>query len=140
MAPPEPNPNPMTRVLAALNNYKEVLAIVAFFLSGVWWIQDRYPTKTDLKSQLAIITCQLDEYMKLTQVQVRHEQLITQLNQLDQQIRSATPNTHLSPSLQQIFSDLQGERTSVREKSDSASAEMQKINDDLARNMCARAG
>lgn len=138
VAPVDPAPSATKRALAKLNDYKEVLAIVIFFLGGVWWIQDRYPTKSDLKSQLTSVNCLLNKYMQLTQRQLQHEQLIAQVTQLDQQLGSA-PSAPLSPSLQQTFSDLQARRASLRTKSDSASDEMQKINDELARNVCAAA-
>jgi len=134
----QPNLSGTQKVLQVLNEYKEIIVVIAFFLGGVFWIQDRFPTKTDLVAQLSFIKCQLDEYMQLTQLQVRHEQLSAQLAQQLGSATTVSSKVALSPSMKQTLSDLQTQRAQLRAAGDTASAAMQKISDDLGRNLCAK--
>jgi hypothetical protein len=127
-------------LLSKLNDYKEIITIVVFFLGGVWWIQNRFPTKTDLESQLSVLHCQLDKYMRLTQLQFRNRQLSAQLDDLDRQLAASGPtgNVPLSPALTEMLNEARKQRDDVRAKLDSTANEMQTINDDLAREVCGR--
>lgn len=132
-----PNISGAAKLLHVLNEYKEILTVIIFFLGGVFWIQNHFPTKTDLISQLSLIKCQLDGYMQLTQQQVRHEQITAQIAQLTQQLESAK-TVALSPSMEESLADLRTQKAQLLAAGDAASAAMQKINDDLGRNVCAK--
>jgi hypothetical protein len=128
-------------MLEKLKEYKELIGIVVFFLGGIWWIQGQYPTKTDLKSEVGVLKCLLDKYMTLTQLQIRGRDLerliqdeVSQISSFGN-VQSATAAS-VSPAILEALegkkADLAANRTELKAKI----AEMQKINDELQRNVC----
>lgn len=137
--PENRHPSTMKRLLGTLNDYKEVLSIIVFFLGGVWWIQDRFPTKTDLNSNVNFIKCQLKEYMELTQQQIKHEQASASLAEVVQELGSPMAlqrAVELSPSMQQMIAGFKDKETYFRSEVDASSTAMSNINDNLARGIC----
>lgn len=68
-------------MLAKLNQYKEFISILVFFLGGFFWIDSQYPKKSDLVAllekvddnlgrQVKSVACLLGQYMLLTQLQL----------------------------------------------------------------------
>ena len=56
--------------LEKLKQYKEIIAIIIFFLGGFFWLQAEFPNKSDLRSEVGSLNCQLKSYMLLTQLQI----------------------------------------------------------------------
>ena len=56
--------------LEKLKQYKEIIAITIFFLGGFFWLQAEFPNKSDLRSEVGSLNCQLKSYMLLTQLQI----------------------------------------------------------------------
>ncbi|MEI7457612.1 MAG: hypothetical protein WCK93_12910 [Nitrosomonadales bacterium] len=74
-------------MLERLKEYKELIAIIAFFLGGFFWLQSQYPNKSEVKDEFNSIRCQLNSYMKLTQLQIRSQELDKQLNVADSTLK-----------------------------------------------------
>ena len=128
-------------MLEKLKAYKELLAIIVFFLGGLFWIQNQFPTKTDLKAQIGVLNCLLDKYMVLTQRQIRGRDLERQLQELTAQINLFTDDhgpSHpaISPAMLQELEAKRQELTDVRRDLKSNADEIQKTSDELARNLC----
>jgi hypothetical protein len=132
-------------MLEKLTQYKELLAIVVFFLGGFFWIQNefaRFPTKTDLRSEIQVLNCLLDKYMILTQLQLRGRELERQVQVLTNQIGAdgsdgeSGPLT--SPAMHRELEDKKAELTTARGDLRGNVTEIQKTNDDLQRNVCRR--
>jgi cell division protein FtsB len=132
-------------VIERLREYKELIAVIVFFSGGLWWIEDKYPTKTDLKKQVSVLECLLDKYMNLTQLQIRGRDVEKRTEELNRQISKALPAVlsgdmpPLSPAMKQELTDLEKERQDLQEELKKNKSGMQTINDELQRNGCAKA-
>lgn len=128
-------------MLEKLKEYKELIGIIVFFLGGFFWIQAQYPTKTDLKSSVGVLNCMLDKYMMLTQLQIRGSDLERQIQEKVSQIDSygnvpnATAAT-LSPAMLEELEAKKDDLATNRSELKANTAEMQKINDELQRDVC----
>lgn len=65
-------------MLEKLKQYQEIITIIIFFLGGFFWVEDRFPQKTDLDSfekrlqdKNEKLECLLKKNMSLVQDQVR---------------------------------------------------------------------
>ncbi|KWC36271.1 hypothetical protein WL51_19340 [Burkholderia ubonensis] len=128
-------------MLEKLKEYKELIAIVAFFLGGFLWIQEQYPTKTDLKSQIGVLNCLLGEYMLLTQQQLRVRDLERLIHDETSQIGSyenarGAKAAALSPAMLEELDAKKDDLATHRAELKTRTAEMQKVNDELQRNVC----
>lgn len=145
-------------MLDKLKQYKEIIAIVVFFLGGVTWLYKEFPNKnyveeqtgglrTDLASQktalqaeIVSLQCLVDKYMRLTQLQIQNANLSKEITDLDA-IR-ATTNANgnngeaLSPSLRDQFERLMSDRADKIKHRKANVDEMQNLDDQLARNVC----
>ena len=123
-----------------LKEYKELLAIIVFFLGGVFWIQGQYPTKTDLKTEIGVLSCLLDKYMSLTQLQIRGRDLERQAQELKDEIAAFgsdhTPS--LSPAMKQELDSKKASLTTVLADLKTNASSIQSIGDELARNVCGK--
>ncbi len=132
-------------MLDKLNQYKELIAIIVFFLGGFFWLQSEFPNKNDLKSELGSIRCQLDQYMKLTQLQIlsqdQEKQLVTLKTQLSNSGQEANGNNTqlLSPAMRIELDQLKQDFTSTREQLRQTTVEMAKIRQELQRGICVKA-
>jgi hypothetical protein len=132
--------------LAKLNEYRDVIALMVFFLGGLWWIQGQFPTKTDLnnqqaslKLQIKVLNCQLDKYMRMTQLQLRSQTLDSKITRLNQQLdQMPIGGAHLSPAIEEQRDNLRKEHDDLSKQFETTASEMQTINDELARNVCGR--
>jgi hypothetical protein len=129
--------------LQRLQEYKELLAIMVFFLGGFFWIQGQYPTKNDLKAQIGVLSCLLDKYMSLTQLQNHAQSLDGQAQQLREEIaafrgdpdRSQPP---LSPAMKQELDSKKAELVNVQSEFKKTAAQIQAAGEELARNVCGK--
>jgi predicted RNase H-like nuclease (RuvC/YqgF family) len=130
-------------MLEKLKEYRDVLAIVVFFLGGFFWIQGQYPTKTDLKSDIGVLSCQLDKYMSLTQLQIRGRDLERQAEELKDEIQAFgndQERAHLviSPAMGQEIEEKKTALAALRVDLKTNATSIQTTNDELARNVCGK--
>lgn len=129
-------------MLEKLKEYKELIAIIVFFLGGFFWLQSEFPSKNDLKSQLKVINCQLDSYMQLTQLQISSQEQEKQLNDLLKKLSEAPPDDNskkgvsISPAMRVELEQLRVDYTERRNQLGVTTAAMAKIKDELARGVC----
>lgn len=128
-------------MLEKLKAYKEMLAIIVFFLGGLFWIQNQFPTKSDLKAQIGILNCLLDKYMVLTQRQIRSRDLERQQLELTAQINlsaddHAPSRPPISPAMLNELDAKRQELIDVRRDLKTNADEIQKTTEELARNVC----
>jgi vacuolar-type H+-ATPase subunit D/Vma8 len=130
-------------MLAKLKEYKELIAIILFFASGFVWLEKEYPKKAELKSEIAVLNCMLEKYMTLTQYQIRSQELEKQIQQLNNEIKNFPQGTNgaasaLSPAMKsemdEIAASLSDKKNELKENKNS----MNKIIDELARNVCGK--
>lgn len=129
-------------MLDKLKEYKELLTIVVFFLGGLFWIQNQFPTKTDLEAQIGELNCLLGKYMLLTQHQIRVRDLDRRQQELTQFISYADNPDPAGPEMSPAMlyelegrkEDLASVRNEIREKASAING----ISDELQRNVCGR--
>jgi len=126
-------------MLEKLNEYKEILTIIVFFLGGYSWLQNQYPNKEYLKTELTSLRCQLDHYMKLTQLQIKNQELDKDVSMLSKTLsdNSGKGKVSLSPAMQMELSEKLGRK---KEDQKSTLNEMERINNDLIIGNCGRVG
>jgi hypothetical protein len=131
-------------MLEKLKEYKELVTIVVFFLGGFFWLQAEFPNKSDLKAELASMRCLLDNYMKLTQLQILSQEQEKQVNELWRQLSEAPPNDtgksglSISPAMKVGLEKLKSEHTARTNQLRQTTSDMAQIRDNLARSVCAR--
>jgi hypothetical protein len=126
-------------MIEKLKEYKEVAAIIVFFLGGFFWIQGQYPTKTDLKSEIGVLNCLVDKYMSLTQLQIRGRDLQTQAQDLKDEIQAfGTAQEHLqiSPAMSQALEEKKATLAGIRKDLKTNVGDIEKARDELGRNVC----
>ena len=128
-------------MIEKLKEYKEIITLVAFFLGGFLWIQQQYPTKTDLKSEIGVLNCMVDRYMSLTQLQLLGSDLQTQAQELKEEIQrfgTGTDREHLpiSPGMRQTLEDKKATLVAVRTDLKTNVKDVQKALAELSRNVC----
>ena len=128
-------------MLERLKEYKELLAILVFFLGGFFWIQNRYPTKSDLRAEIQVLDCLLDKYMLLTQLQIRGRDLERLVQSLSAQValydddEDAT-RPPMSPAMRQERAARQEELDETRRLLKTNLADIEKLRDELQRSVC----
>lgn len=133
-------------MLEKLKEYKELLGIVVFFLGGFFWIQTqfaRFPTKTDLRSEVRVLNCLLDKYMTLTQLQLRARELERQAQDLTSQINAygddrESTRPGLSPAMSQELEAKKADLAAVRIDIKTNTNEILKTGSELQRNVCGK--
>lgn len=126
-------------MLDKLKEYKELIAIIVFFLGGFFWLNNQFPTKKDLKNEVESLSCLLEKYMTVTQRQIRNQELEKQAKDLVATISSmenSTSGVPLSPAMKYELEQKKSEINHNRKEYTSNKDVIQKIMDDLARNMC----
>jgi len=129
-------------MLQKLQEYKELIAIIVFFLGGFAWLNNQFPTKSDLKAEIQALNCLLEKYMTLTQLQIRGQELEKQTHELAKQLTGILPEDNggtsitLSPAmkleLDEKKADLEAQRDSLRSNVN----DMNKIRKELERQIC----
>jgi hypothetical protein len=128
-------------MLEKLKEYKEMIAIIVFFLGGFIWLNSQFPKKSDLTAEIGSLNCQLEKYMTLTQLQIRSQELGKQAQDLATRISDVETNsgdTHLSPAMKFELDQMKSDLKHNREKHRSNKDEIAEILDELARNVCKR--
>ena len=128
-------------MLEKLKEYKEMIAIIVFFLGGFIWLNSQFPKKSDLTAEIGSLECQLEKYMTLTQLQIRSQELEKQAHDLTTRISAMGTNSgdaHLSPAMKFELDQMKSDLKHNREKHRSNQDEIAKILDELARNVCKR--
>ena len=128
-------------MLQKLKEYKELISIIVFFVGGLSWIQAQYPNKQDLKT----VNCKLDNYMKLTQLQIRSQDLDKKRSELSRRLSSASSgdgngNIALSPAMVMELDQMKLDYNNLSEQYRQTASDMTKIKDDLERDVCGRSG
>lgn len=130
-------------MLEKLKEYKEVIAIIIFFLGGFFWLEGEFPKKSDLNSEIGSVKCLLEKYMTLTQLQIRRQELDKQIQEINDHIKlfpaiSNAGSPPLTPAMAQELdekkSDMSGKKKDFKENKFA----MEKIVDELARNVCGK--
>lgn len=131
-------------MLDKLKNYKEMITIMLFFVSGFIWLDSQYPKKVDLKQEIASVQCILDKYMMLTQLQIHGQELEKQVTALRDVIKITLPyNTDaipLSPAMKYEIDEKKKELTGKKNDFKQNYNKIKQISGDLARNVCGRLG
>jgi hypothetical protein len=131
-------------MLEKLKEYRELIAIVVFFLGGFFWLQAEFPSKSDLKAELGSIRCLLDSYMKLTQLQNLSHDQDKQLDELSRKLSEASRDDisgsglSISPAMRVGLEQLKSDYAATRNQLGQTTKEMAKIKDDLERAVCGR--
>ena len=131
-------------MLEKLKEYKELIAIIVFFLGGFIWLDTQFPTKTDLKAEIASLNCLLEKYMTLTQLQIRGQEIEKQTHELTKKITGILPEDNvstgvsLSPAMRLEFEQLKTELDAQRDDLHKNAKEMEKIRDELGRQICGK--
>ncbi len=108
-------------MLEKLKEYKEFIAIIIFFLGGFLWVEESFPKKADLKSEIGVLECLLNKYMTLTQLQLNGQELEKQIQELTNQVNTYPAHSKLSisPAIQHELEDkkldLSNNKTEFRE-------------------------
>ena len=135
---------PGSPLLERIGQYKELLGIMVFFLGGFFWIQNQFnqfPTKTDVKSEVGILNCLLNEYMSLTQLQIRGRDLERQVQDLSDELTAFGADQNrahpaISPAMQQALEAKKADLVAARGDLKTNTDAIQKTGDELARNLC----
>lgn len=130
-------------MLAKIKEYKELIGIMVFFLGGVFWLQNTFPSKSEMRTELISIRCLLDSYMKLTQLQILSQEQDKQVSELRQKLLEVPPdNTSgglaISPAMRAEFEQLKVDYTTSRNQLGQTTRDMAKIRDELARGVCGK--
>ena len=131
-------------MLEKLKEYKEMIAIIVFFLGGFSWLQNQYPNKNDLKAELASVRCLLDNYMKLTQLQILSQEQDKKISELWRKLSEVPPDNSskskvsFSPAMRAELEQLRVEYTTRINQQGQTASDMVKIRDELARGICGR--
>lgn len=126
-------------MIEKLKEYKELITIIIFFLGGFIWLNNQFPTKSDLTEEVGSINCLVEKYMTLTQLQIRCQDLLKQTQVLAAKIADMEQNgenVHLSPAMKFELEQHKSDFKDDREKYRSNKAEIKNIIDGLARNIC----
>ena len=129
-------------MLEKLKEYKDIIAIIVFFLGGFIWIEKEFPNKSDLQSEIGSVNCLLDKYMTLTQLQIRGQVLGKQVQDLTNELSRSVPNDGnantppLSPAMMFEHDQLNEELVAKRDRLRNNNDEMENISNELARNVC----
>lgn len=128
-------------MLGKLKEYKELIAIIVFFLSGFIWLNNQFPTKDDLTEEVGSLNCLLEKYMTVTQLQIRNQELEKHAEDLAATIsgmESTSLDTPLSPAMKV---DLEQKKFDLKTNRNQRKINQDKINeimDELARDVCRR--
>ena len=110
-----------------------------FFLGGFIWLNNQFPTKSDLKAEIESLNCLVEKYMTLTQLQIRCQELGKQAKNLATRISDMETNSedaNLSPAMKFEIDQIKSDFEHNRQKYRSNNTEISKILDELARNIC----
>jgi hypothetical protein len=133
-------------MLEKLKEYKELIAIVTFFLGGFFWLQAQYPSKSNLKPELDSIHCLVENHMKLTQWQFLSQQQERELAALAAQLAQAPVDGNgasglaVSPAMRAGIEQLKLEYAAKRNQLGQTTADMTKLQLELERALCDRRG
>jgi seryl-tRNA synthetase len=128
-------------MLDKLKEYKELITIMVFFIGGFVWLESHFPTKSDLKSEIASLNCLLEKYMTLTQLQIQGQDLEKKIHEIDVKITSALSDNkkvELSPAMEYVLTELKQDLKNNQDKLRENKKEMEKINNDLQKNVCVK--
>ena len=131
-------------MLQKLKEYKEIIAIVVFFLGGFIWLESQFPKKSDLKSEIKTLNCLLEKYMVLTQLQIHGQKLEKQIQdikiKIDStfQINSDGTSPRLSPPMEYELEELRESLSNMKKELKNDNDEMEKVHNELARNICGK--
>lgn len=129
-------------MLERLKEYKELIGIIVFFLGGFLWVQNSFPTKSDLKAEIGVLNCLLEKYMTLTQLQIRGRDLEREVQELNGQIglidAAGAGGPALSPAMKIEIDGRRDDLAARRNDLKAANLDMRRISDELARNACGR--
>ncbi len=126
-------------MIEKLKEYKELITIIMFFLGGFLWLNNQFPTKSDLKAEVGSLNCLVEKYMTLTQLQIRGQDLEKETQDLATRISNMkidNEDLYLSPAMKFEMNQLKSDFEHNREKYRNNSSEIVKILDELARNIC----
>lgn len=124
-------------MLEKLKEYKELIAIVVFFLGGFFWLENEFPKKKDI----TVLDCQLKKWMELTQLQMKSHDLEIKVQELESVINAypdvpGSKQATLPPAVQKVLdskkADLSGSKVDFKENK----ARIEAITLELQRNSC----
>ena len=126
-------------MLKRLNEYKEMITIIVFFLSGFVWLDNQFPTKTDLTQKIGTLDCRVDKYMTLTQLQIRGQDLFKQIQEKANHIterENFISTANLSPAMNFEFNELKSEFEYIKEQYRNNKTKIVDAMDQISRNVC----
>lgn len=142
-------------MLSRLKEYRDFIAILVFFLGGFFWIDNEFPKKTDLKtevgtveqnltSQVTELQCIVDQYMRLTQLQIRARELEKDLDRAwsdweeSQAMLASAQPANLSPAMQRELDLLNAEKNKLHDDLDETLGAIDEVRLALERQSCRR--
>ena len=128
-------------MLEKLKEYKELIAIIVFFLGGIFWLNNQFPTKDDLTQEVGSLNCLLEKYMTVTQLQIRNQELEKHAKDLAVTIagmESSAANTPLSPAMRFDLDQKKFDLKTNRDQRKDYQGKINKIMDELGRDVCRR--
>jgi galactitol-specific phosphotransferase system IIB component len=141
-------------ILEKLKEYKEILTLIVFFLGGIFWLNEQFPKKADLtaqttevknqlKKEVSQLRCQLKEYMILTQLQIKAQNLEKEYKELSSQnnvLSSVNADQVTSPAAKKDLFDqitkVKAHLPEVEQDIKSNKHDMEKVSNELQTNIC----
>jgi methyl-accepting chemotaxis protein len=126
-------------MIEKLKEYRDLIGLVVFFLGGLFWVQNQFPTKTDLSDQLGVVKCQLRSYMSLTQDELHVQDLTGKIQDIDQQLAALSEGTaQTSPSIAGMVEKQRSDRDSYLADLKTTNTQMSDITQSLERQECGK--
>lgn len=142
-------------MLATLKAYKEFLAILVFFAGGFAWIESRYTAHEDFSGlsdtmngvrqematqrDVARLKCLLTEYMTLTHLQIRAQDLEKEIERLTGDLsdpRLASADLEANPALMMVVADHEERLRMTRGDLKEVNDEITRVTEALQRHEC----
>lgn len=130
-------------MLNRIKEYKELIAIIVFFLGGFLWLERNFPakedlesTKRELESKIEESRCVSDKQIEITQWQMRERDLEKHIDDLNGQINMYSDTRTLPPTVKEAIENKKLERQSEKADLKDTKTRIQEIFRALEINTC----
>lgn len=123
-------------MLARLREYKELIAIILFFLGGFVWMERTFPKKDDLDGKVQVLQCLLDSYMRITQRQLESQEIERRIAEQLARLETGPRPAEITPAMEMQLRMIQQDVSDQRGRLADVHMDIKRIRDDLERNAC----